>query len=52
MNFFLSQQQQSKLHAQASSTQQSEELEDQEFFVPLRQIGKKKALKYIGLVHK
>merc|ERR1719288_608789 len=33
-------QQQSKLHAQASSTQQSEELEDQEFFVPLRQIGR------------
>ena len=33
------QQQQSQLRAQAS-TQQTEELEDQEIFVPLRQIGK------------
>ena len=34
------QQQESKLLAQAKSLKQSEELEDQEFFVPLRQIGK------------
>ena len=34
------QQHESKLIAQAKNLKQSEELEDQEFFVPLRQIGK------------